>query len=184
MLSLAMLGGSACHPHDAPRFPGADGDESESWVGKELYTLTNLHPDPTRHRLYSINYQRSGFIPICTRVFISEATHSRIRFVAHAVMYEYRIRDEYLVEGRETHLARYFGEHCDHGYALSDEDREGIASGTVSAGMTRAGVIKAIGYPPPHATPDYDAPQWRYWRGRFDTFIVQFENGRVAWVRD
>jgi hypothetical protein len=186
-LWLALIGATACRSNDAPRWPG-HGDDGlgvpESWVGKELYTLTNLHPDPSRRVLYSINYQRSGFIPICSRVYVTEVTKSRISFIAQAVKYEYRLRDEYMIEGRDAHLRRYFGDHCDHGYALSDEDRAGIEAGTVSAGMTRAGVIKAIGYPPPHATPDLEAPQWRYWRSRFDTFVVQFENGQVVWVRD
>jgi Zn-dependent protease len=187
LLLLALFGGAACHANDAPRSPGADDEwygDPDSWVGRELYTLTNLHPDASRHRLYSINYQRSGFIPICSRVHISEATSSRIWFIAFGVQYEYRLRDEYMIEGRDAHLRRYFGEQCDRGDTLSAEDQAGIAAGTVSAGMTRAGVIKAIGYPPPHATPDLEAPQWRYWRSRFDTFLVQFENGRVAWVRD
>lgn len=186
-LSLTLIGATACHSNDAPRSPGAyeeQRDATDPWVGRVWYTLTNLHPDPAGQLLYSINYQRSGFIPICTRVHITESTDRGIAFVAHGVTYAYWFRDEYLIEGREAHLRRYFGETCDPGDASSPEDRAGIAAGTVSVGMTKAGVIKAIGYPPPHATPDLEAQQWRYWRSRFDTFLVRFEDGRVTWVRD
>jgi hypothetical protein len=185
--SLALIFAGACHAKDAPRSPGAYDEryaDADGWIGRELYTLTNLHPDPAGKLLYSINYQRSGFIPICTRVHVTESTNKGIAFVAYGVTYAYWFRDEYMTEGRETHLRRYFGEECDRGESLSPEDRRGIAAGTVAAGMTKAGVIKAIGYPPPHATPDLEAHEWRYWRSRFDTFLVRFDDGRVAWVRD
>jgi len=35
---------------------------------KKVYTQTKLHPVEQRNRLYSINYQHSGFIPRCTEV--------------------------------------------------------------------------------------------------------------------
>src|SRR5438128_12546227 len=35
-----------------------------------VYTLVNLHPDEQRLRLYSVNYQQSGLIPLCSMVEI------------------------------------------------------------------------------------------------------------------
>mgnify|MGYP000484951713 CR=1 FL=1 len=35
---------------------------------KKVYTQTKLHSVEQRNRLYSINYQDSGFIPRCTEV--------------------------------------------------------------------------------------------------------------------
>ena len=59
----------------------------------------------------------------------------------------------------------------------------GVRDGRVYTGMTKRGVVFALGYPPSHATPSTDANQWRYWRNRWRTFIVHFEDGRVARVQ-
>jgi hypothetical protein len=180
-LALGALVG--CASRDTTRAP-SDAVGGHVWVGKTLYTQTNLHPDTARRRLYSINYQLTGLIPICTRVRVTELDDERMSFVANGVEYDYRFRPEYMTEGLATHLERYFGDGCDPGDSLGEADREGIAAGRVEPGMTKAGVLKALGYPPPHATPDLASPQWRYWRNRFDTFIVHFDGDAVGWVED
>ena len=37
-----------------------------------VVTLTNLHPDEPRSRLFSINYQQAGLIPVCSAVTLLE----------------------------------------------------------------------------------------------------------------
>lgn len=185
-VGFAFVGLLACRSHDAVRMPGDEEAVAEAhpWVGRDLYTRTDLHPDTARRRLYSINYQLRGLIPICTVVHVVELDEAHLRFVANGIEYDYRFRPEYLTEGMQAHLDRYFGDTCDRGDALGPKDREGIAAGRIAPGMTKAGVIKAIGYPPPHATPDLASPQWRYWRNRFDTFIVHFDGDTVAWTEN
>ena len=185
LASVAWL--ASCRSNDTSRLPGGDSDEEwgrPTWIGRDLYTQTNLHPDVARRRLYSINYQLAGLIPICTRVHVTAFDDGYISFVANGIEFDYLFRPEYMTEGLDAHLARYFGETCDRGEALGAKDRDGIAAGRVEAGMTKAGVVKAIGYPPPHATPDLGSPQWRYWRNRFDTFVVHFDGEVVTSVED
>ncbi|MBX7081398.1 MAG: hypothetical protein K1X88_19510 [Nannocystaceae bacterium] len=185
---LALL--AACDGQGGARPPGGGGGDAPSqtqahpWIGKTLFVLTNLHPDTSKKLLYSINYQQTGLIPICTQVQIVALDSEHLRFVAHGIEYRYAFRNEFMTEGVQTHLARYFGESCDAGSSLGAADREGIAAGRVAAGMTKNGVIKAIGYPPPHATPDLASPQWRYWKNRFDTFIVHFEGDTVTSIEN
>ena len=64
---------------------------------------------------------------------------------------------------------------------LSGKDLEGIKSGTVSEGMTKRGVMTALGYPAAHRTPKPDADSvWTYWRDRFKTVSVYFDSqGKV-----
>ena len=64
---------------------------------------------------------------------------------------------------------------------LSGKDREGITSGKVSEGMTKRGVMTALGYPAAHRTPNPDADSvWVYWRDRFKTVSVSFDSqGKV-----
>jgi hypothetical protein len=83
------------------------------------------------------------------------------------------------------HLDRFFGKSCPRGKvdALGAVDKKGIKEGRALPGMTRAGVIFAIGYPPEHATPSLDASAWKYWRNRFATTLIHFEGGKVAKVQ-
>ena len=46
-----------------------------------VYTLTNLHPDETRSRLYAVNFQQPGLIPRCTAVRITRLRRSEMNFV-------------------------------------------------------------------------------------------------------
>jgi hypothetical protein len=180
----------ACEPSSGgTRMPGggsAPGAEETGSAldGKDLFTLTNLHPDFERRVLYSLNYQLPGLLPICTQVHVQSLDETRMVFVAGGIEYTYMFRQEYLPEGVEAHLAKYFGETCDAGETLSKLDRDGIAAGRAGPGMSKDGVIKAIGYPPPHATPNLDSPQWRYWENRWGTFIVHFDGEIVRQIQN
>jgi len=67
---------------------------------------------------------------------------------------------------------------------FSKIDKRGIAAGKVSVGMTRKGVMAALGYPPTHRTPSLDASSWIYWANRFRTIGVDFDGrGRVKAIR-
>jgi hypothetical protein len=60
-------------------------------------------------------------------------------------------------------------------------DRRHIEAGTVGPGMTKAGVVFAIGYPPEFKTPDLNADTWTYWRSRVRSFDVVFgKDGKVV----
>lgn len=50
--------------------------------------------------------------------------------------------------------------------------------------MTKEEVLIARGYPPSHATLSLDSDQWRFWQNRWDTIIVQFNNGTVETIID
>jgi hypothetical protein len=70
---------------------------------------------------------------------------------------------------------------------LSQFDRletEHIAAGTVAVGMRKKAVTTAIGYPPSTRTMNLDANSWVYWRHRFNTFIVNFKDGKVSEIVD
>ena len=67
---------------------------------------------------------------------------------------------------------------------LSKQDRKGIADGRAYKGMTRKGVMAALGYPAVHRTPSLDAKTWVYWANRFRTVAVDFnDQDTVSGVR-
>ncbi len=59
-------------------------------------------------------------------------------------------------------------------------DRKGIKDGKAYEKMSKEGVLTALGYPPTHGTPSLESNTWKYWRNRFVTMNVVFdETGHV-----
>ena len=68
--------------------------------------------------------------------------------------------------------------------SFSETDLEGISEGKARVGMTKTGVMTALGYPAAHKTPSLVANTWIYWRNRFKTMAVEFDgNGIVQEIR-
>jgi serine/threonine-protein kinase len=151
--------------------------------GPDRYTLVNLHPDRTR--LFDVNYQESGFIPLCTRVRIDQQDQKMVRFTVLDTGQQYEYLHHHAIPDFQANVDRVFGYSCmrRRASALSSLDQQGIREGRVLPGMTKEGVVLAIGYPPEHKTPSLEADDWRYWTGRFSTMVVQFQDGRVSQVR-
>lgn len=67
---------------------------------------------------------------------------------------------------------------------FSEIDRRGISDGKAYAGMTKEGIRIALGYPAGHRTPSLESNAWTYWKNRFTTLVVEFDNkGKVVRVR-
>ena len=63
---------------------------------------------------------------------------------------------------------------------LSEIDQKGISEGRPYKGMSKTGVMIALGYHCPSKTPSPEANVWYYWENRFDNYAVNFENGLVV----
>jgi hypothetical protein len=59
---------------------------------------------------------------------------------------------------------------------LSQLDKNGIKRGKASIGMTKKGVIVALGYPARHKTPSLKNKYWVYWQNKWLTKIIKFNN--------
>ena len=67
---------------------------------------------------------------------------------------------------------------------LSEIDRKGIAEGKAHVGMSKDGVRIALGYPAVHKTPSLNESTWIYWRNRWGTTAIDFDNkGKVKFIR-
>lgn len=157
--------------------------------GDKLQTIANLHPDMHRKVLYSMNYQLPGLIPVCSDVTITKASKKAIVFEWNGQQFE--IAYEGFTKGAGVTLEQavegmYFGKACDKAKIdkLSKVDKEGISSGQPKVGMTRDGVLIAMGRPPFHANPDLKSSSWRYWRNRFGQLVVNFgDDGKVSSIQ-
>jgi hypothetical protein len=180
LLSAALtIGGVAAAADDADSLVNASG----------VYTLTNLHPDNENNRLYSVNYQLPFLIPVCTEVKITKIKKKRMNFtvVESGREYDYNWHKKATPGGLKGNIVKYFGTECpeEEIKALSEVDQEGIKKGRVQKGMTRRGLIIAMGYPPEHVTPDLEADEWMYWMNRFNRTAVIFgADGTVEGTRN
>jgi len=143
----------------------------------QVYTLTNLHPDEPRHFLWAANFVRGGLIPVCSPVTIVKMSPKSawFRLESTGVVYRYynhRTNPRPLQE----HLSLVLGPECPQAElaSMSETDKRHIANGTLGLGMSRKGVIVALGYPTEKHTPDLKADTWKYWRSRARSFDVTF----------
>ena len=64
---------------------------------------------------------------------------------------------------------------------LSEVDQEGIKAGKAILGMSKEGVMSALGYPAKNKTPSTDLDTWWYSRSRFNSLTVTFsKDGKVG----
>ena len=67
---------------------------------------------------------------------------------------------------------------------FSELDLQGIEEGKALVGMTKDGIKTALGYPAKHRTPSLEENTWIYWRNRYSTTGVVFDDtGKVISVR-
>ncbi len=161
---------------------------AEIKAGDQLQTLSVLHPDENKREIQSINYQLAGRIPVCSDITVKKINKKAMVFTYDDK--EYKFAWEKHTKGAGVSLQEaaqaFFGPKCDQAKikSLSKIDQEGIANGRAQVGMTRQGVLYAMGRPPFHANPNLDSSEWMYWRNRFGKTAVQFdESGKVTNIR-
>ncbi|MGF1807336.1 hypothetical protein L4C31_19035, partial [Aliivibrio sifiae] len=137
-----------------------------------------MHPDATRLKLYSVNYQQDGLIPLCTKVDIINVQNKRLTFKVEGTKEQYILDKHRSSPDFAKYLGHYFGTECNTSKIkkLSALDQTGIKEGIAKKGMTKEGVEYAIGFPPEHKTPDLNSNEWLYWKNRFNTFKVEFKD--------
>ncbi|MEZ4601620.1 MAG: hypothetical protein R2940_17665 [Syntrophotaleaceae bacterium] len=166
-----------------------------AFAAKEVrYTKYNIHTQAKGGKLLSAsyaNYTRPGaghyIIPAGTKIVISGKSRKEIKFQIDGderevqfLFHESRMGmsvDEYIQKITSADPVSL--------KKLSTLDRKGVAEGKAFVGMTREGVMTALGYPATHKTPSPDSPTWIYWTNRFGTLAVDFDDkGRARSVRE
>lgn len=161
-----------------------------SCESRHLYNRYNLHyifADGVNKGSYAnwTLWRGHDFVPYNTRLQ-AHPSGDRIRFVTDeglAVIYEISPRGMGMSARQYVDLitsptpVSYEG--------LSDVDREGIQAGKAMVGMTRQGVMIALGYPAKHYTPSLKQNRWFYWKGRRNKYAVEFDDsGKVVSIVD
>lgn len=156
------------------------------------YTKFNIHTqtkDGKNHKASYANYTDPGaghvIIPAGSEILVTKKKRKAFYFSfenGKKVVFEYHQPrmgmsiDEYLDKISSTEPTSLSG--------LSKLDRKGVAEGKALVGMSRDGVMAALGYPAAHRTPSLESSTWVYWANRFRTVGVDFDaNGKVSAVR-
>lgn len=157
-------------------------------AGDQLKLKSNLHPDLNKRLLYSMNYQLPNLIPVCSDITVNSVKKKEMTFEWKGVEYTYKY-DKHIKKAGVTfqeNMQAYFGKTCDEAtmQSLSKKDKEGIRFGRPEVGMSRQGILFAMGRPPANVNPDLDAPMYTYWLNRFKRQIIEFdEKGIVSGIR-
>ena len=153
----------------------------------------NLHADLVYNKVSSVNYQLRGeLVPWGTEVRITRVQGRRLIFEDVAkhrrYSYEFHWKNKYSV-ALADHLDRVFLESVDdlksRVAGLSEIDKDGIYEGRVKPGMSREGVLVAIGYPPEFANHEelMTDRDWLYWVSRHGKMVVSFgRDGLVSQI--
>jgi hypothetical protein len=157
--------------------------------GDKMYAIANLHPDMQRHLLYTLNYQLPGIIPVCSELTVTEIHSKKLAFTYNGQEFEIEydsFTKEAGVSFPDAVKGIFFGTSCDKAkmQSLGKVDQDGIRAGAPRVGMTREGILFAMGRPPFHANPDLNSDTWMYWRNRFGKLAVEFgADGKVSNIR-
>ncbi len=136
------------------------------------------------------NYTQPGaghtIVPVNTPVVIKDGR--RGHFIMTEMQHGREIHFEYHADNMRMPVERYVelitAPRQVNLQQLSEIDLKGIQSGRAEVGMTKDGVRMALGYPAAHTTPSLDENTWVYWKNRFVTMAVRFdETGRVVSVQ-
>ncbi len=174
LISLCLAAFSA-----TPAIAGEKANKTQ----EKLYTQFSLMYEKNVHR--TTNYRKGVLLPVNSEVSLIKKTGKSI-VVALEGGQKLTIEniENYSGENIDGIFARTFSAQKVDLTPFSELERNAIAAGEVKTGMSRKAVIVALGYPPKHKTPSLQSNQWRYWRNRFGTFVVHFENDHVSKIQE
>lgn len=173
VLSVVTLGLAACA-----------GSPIKQLEGQEKYTQLNLWIEGGEH--LTTNYQAGWRLPVNSKVRIDDTSGDSIKVRAVDSGREFVVVNVEGYSGQDIAgiADRYFADAPRDLDGFNASEKENIREGEIKPGMSKQAVLIARGYPPAHKTASTRANEWKYWTSRFDTVVVNFENGRIAQVTD
>ena len=163
--------------------------------GDILYSKFTFHFLKGKHT--STNYRKGTLIPINSKCEFVKTPGQRLGFqrkrsrvptwrsfkVKHlesGQIIEIENKKEYSGGDLNRYYLKIFSKDQTDLSSFTETERQNIISGSVFSGMSKKGAILALGYPPVHMTPSLNNPIWRYWKNRFGTFTLQFQDDEIV----
>ena len=126
------------------------------------------------------NYNVGVHVPVNTKVTVVGTVRNGILINVNGKDVEMINISKYTGLDNGAFMDRMLGKQPVKLDKFSKAERDAIAKGVLVKGVSKDAVILSRGYPPSHATPSLDGDRWRYWKNRWATMYVEFQNGKVS----
>lgn len=152
--------------------------------GAVYYTQVTMQYE--KGRFLTTNYRRGELVPVNTQVRLQEITDDDIFMEILPGLIKFRVENVAKHTGDNTVRAfmKLFNKNRVNLSRFSRLEQENIQAGRVAKGMSKLGVITAIGYPPITQTSSTQMNRWTYWSSRFNRFIVEFQGDKVNQIQE
>lgn len=178
LFGLVVFGVTSCKTLDPVTMP------THMKLGQTYYTQYSLKYEKGRHR--TTNYRKGMLLPVNSEVTLTEIDRKRVYVTIGSSGQELIIENVPKHTNTDSYQAfnRIFAENKVNLSGFTAAERNNIMSGSVAKGMRKKAVLIAIGPPPEIETPNLEMNQWKYWANRWNTYILHFEEDRVARIQD
>ena len=178
MLSLTLV---ACNKKLSPNELPANISE-----GGVYYTQVVMHLEKQKNAYPTTNYQIGAMIPVNTQIRLLEMKQKTIYVEVGNAGQKLTVKniEKHTGDNTQQAFSKLFAKQPVNLGQFSKLEADQINLGTVAVGMSKKAVTTAIGYPPITQTANLAADSWVYWRNRFNTFRVNFKNGKVVEIVD
>lgn len=145
------------------------------YQARTLYTCCNIFYE--HEEVSDANYHVGTMLPAGTPVQVQSAGRSSLTILAGSTKltlvqaygkepFQQYIDKILVVEDPKPKLATF-----------PQAVQSAIHGGRIEVGMNKDQVLASVGYPPSHRTASTAANEWLYWRNRWITYKVQFDDG-------
>jgi hypothetical protein len=193
VISLSMFLGILILSGSAFSADSDQGNPIQDFAGKKVYTTYNMWYEAGKENaLWCINYKTGIMIPAGTEVsdvVLTKIVAGRtmgaepmaISFITASDQKKYYvniIKKYHPGKTIEDYSKLMFSEKdfSQLTQGMSQTEIEGIKEGVIKVGMSKKAVIVSYGYPPEHKTPDLNGNLWTYWRNKFATKAINFDD--------
>jgi len=169
------------------------GDTEMQTENNTLYTRYNLHYITQKGKNIGsyanfTNYPGHGFLPFNTQVEVKSWSRGyKITAVdsGEEILWDFKSKNMDNMRGTD-YIDLIMSPEPVNYMGLTAEDQQGIQQGKAMQGMTKQGVMIALGYPAKHRTPSLEDNTWAYWNGRFgEPKLVRFDgSGKVVSINN
>jgi len=132
----------------------------------------------------SLNYAVDALVPVNTKVTVLKEGDNEMKLKTGGTEFAVVLVKKHTKIKMSEFKARLLKETAVDLSKFSKTAQDGIHSGQIVPGMTRAEVLVARGYPPDNATLSLDVDTWKYWQTKWNTVLVNFEGDKVHDIKD
>lgn len=152
---------------------------STSFASNREY-FTQFNAWTYNDRLTTDNFGINRIIPVNSKIRIVKVREYEAELAVGNYKFQLRINRSHSQKTCTEFLKLYLRSEPADLSKYSEAAQQAIQSGEIRAGMTKAEVVVARGYPPESITPSLDDNQWTYWRDRWFSFVVRFDDDKVT----